>query len=358
MHTWTSCQPDPLGRRKSSLLPGGNVRSKLLCSKLLCRQKATNSYTCGKHSPCPPWPAQPQCRRPGCAWSGHQCPHRSACWQRWAPPAVGQQQAMGGCVTQPDSQWKRGHQWRQRVACADTIGHEPLAGTGARVLQRAVFGGSVQRAQHPPTWEESGRMAMPARPPTTSILTGSTGHHSALQPSTHLGEERQDGDAGVAAHHGHVHLGHIQAGLLRKEGLGTHLRQVNAKARQVTGQQSRYAGEGRAEEGRAGQGREAAVASRTHSRAAASGMRCVALCGTAPQTQRSMTTAHAPRPGWSHPARASHHTHLRGSNQDKHVVIKSIRMEHHHRHHQHVRCRQHWLGADAWTQMQSTAQRG
>lgn len=38
-----------------------------------------------------------------------------------------------------------------------------------------------------------------------------------------LGEEGQDGDAGVAAHHRHVHLGHVQARLLGVEGLGAHL---------------------------------------------------------------------------------------------------------------------------------------
>ena len=101
---------------------------------------------------------------------------------------------------------------------------------------------------------------MPARPPITSTRTRSTRHNQeTAEPSTHLGEERQDGDTGVAAHHGHIHLGHIQAGLLSKEGLGAHLqmREYRAMIRcdglMKSGAGTRVrAGQGRAGQGRAG----------------------------------------------------------------------------------------------------------
>jgi hypothetical protein len=46
--------------------------------------------------------------------------------------------------------------------------------------------------------------------------------HLAHTPA-HLGEQREDGDAGVAADDGHVDRAHIEAGAVRVKGLGANL---------------------------------------------------------------------------------------------------------------------------------------
>jgi hypothetical protein len=46
----------------------------------------------------------------------------------------------------------------------------------------------------------------------------------------HLREERQDGDACMAANHWHIHLANIQAQLCSVEGLGTNLEDANTRS--------------------------------------------------------------------------------------------------------------------------------
>ena len=75
----------------------------------------------------------------------------------------------------------------------------------------------------------AGRRRRRGRPPPINNSKQTQQHIS-----THLGEEGQDGDAGVAAHHGHIHLADVQAGLLGVEGLGADLQiRVDGKSNQL-----------------------------------------------------------------------------------------------------------------------------
>ncbi len=164
-----------------------------------------------------------------------------------------------------------------------------------------------------PTWEKSGRMVTPAWPHQLQCRDSwpTVANHTTVanRPvvTACLGEERQDGHAGVAAHHRHVHLGHIKACLLGEEGLGAHLHSRGSKS----------GAEPWVETGERSVGSQWRDAAMWQDSAPAYGA-APTQNGPEPhnmqRTQHSMrpqrSTAHAPRPGWSHPARASRRTRL------------------------------------------------